>query len=308
MKTRSSLFLMLLVLADCSDSTMTSPTAHASSSAGGVSTSKPRSLNDPTASWTMSGPTGLDGRCLGPADVAALPFNEFIWTLTVRDAGEAGILRFKMMAFHSDAPGCQPTIENPRERIKQPGGQAGYPPHGSGSTTFAAPANEWTCGRSQFDIETEEGVLLVGLVVDYGSVCTSTLPHDPVPSPIPIPIPIPTPVPVFCPADNDLFIGEPRWTAVGTRVIVDFLLKPDLKNVQLSLASYESINPPSLFPQRLLGATTGTFTGSGSMSIIAASCSAQLDLLRCGPPIVEWPTGVEPAAWWTNDVCAGLRK
>lgn len=301
MKKRLSLCL-LFVLAGCSDTVTTPTTPTAQSGAAPVVgvTRTPRDLTDPSASWAMTGPTGLDGRCLGGSEAASLPGHELIWTLTMRDAGETGIARFHTMAFHEDEPGCLATTANPRDRIKQPGGPASYPPHGSGSTTFAAPANEWSCGRSQFDIETEGGVLLVGLIVDFGTSCRPTTPS---PGPPHMPPP-PLPTPVICPDTNDLFLGEPRWTAVGDRLIVDFLLKPALQNVQLSLASYKINTAPE---DRLVGWTTGLFTGSGSMSITAASCSAQLDLLRCGPPLPVWPAGVEPLSAWYNNPCAEQR-
>lgn len=96
------------------------------------------------------------------------------WVLNMSDAGASG-LRFKTMVQHSDAAGCEPTIENPRDRIVV-SGVAQYTPHSRGTTNFTYAAREYNCGRVQVDISIAmldgNEILIASPVINYGTGCT----------------------------------------------------------------------------------------------------------------------------------------
>jgi hypothetical protein len=137
------------------------------------------------------------------------------WVLSVTDAGPSA-LRFMALAHQDDSPGCSPTNRNPRARVDI-GGVTAYAPHSNGQTTFTFDPKLYSCGRVQVDASILDAsgreFLVLGMVIDYGTVCT----------------PPPTPTPLVClPPTQTVSIGQPAsvtckggtgayaWTAPGS--------------------------------------------------------------------------------------------
>lgn len=119
-------------------------------------------------------------------------------------------------------------------------------------------------------------------------------------------VPPPPPPPAgICPPDNEVLIGDPRLTLAGDRAIVDFVLKPEYRNVLLSFSAYRMLSPPNLYPQTLLRSVSGVFTGAGQLSLTdVPRCSAQVDLFRCGAPQHDLlPTDPEALQGWVVPAC-----
>lgn len=130
----------------------------------------------PALSWYQSqGDLGTNAPTQGCYPRAGYG-DELVWRVTVLDAGEAPFVRFKTYSFHDDAPGCDETSANLRtERVRLFSGPEVYRPHETGTTYFAWPANEFTCGRSKVVIDLDAAgaeANLVHITLDYGVPCS----------------------------------------------------------------------------------------------------------------------------------------
>lgn len=268
--------IVSLTCVGCSGST-SSPSPSDLKNSGLVVPAPPSGSSSASAPVSVVGPsTG----CLGRVEIDALPGHEVTWDVIVRDAGLKGITRFTSMAFHEDQASCAPTIANPRDRIRQTAGPTSYRPGGQGISYFAAPANEWTCGRSQFDIESDDGsgrALLVGLILNYGHDCA--------------------PPPSTCVDRHDALAGPASWVRTSTgSVETSFTVNPRLAGpIHLSLVSREVVIPGQILPQRFLKMLDGTFAPGQRVdhwTIPAAAClKAQVDIVTCESPTGDLTAG-----------------
>ena len=105
------------------------------------------------------------------------------WVLSMTDAGPRA-LRFQSMTPSDGLPGCDATIANPRNRL-QISGVTNYTAHSSGQTTFTFDPRMYTCGRVQVDVsmfdDTGKEFLVLGMIVNYGTICAPTPPPPPPP-------------------------------------------------------------------------------------------------------------------------------
>ncbi|MGE3179290.1 MAG: hypothetical protein AB7O32_17600 [Vicinamibacterales bacterium] len=183
---------MAVATAACSGNPVTGPTPTSSSlvvagDAAGVNPSRnPSADEEPTPAqpepgratspqWSLSGPNGC-------VDSGTDPMQ---WALTISDAGPSP-LRFVALSHHSMEPGCAPTIENARPRVLV-AGVLEYPSHATGQTVFTFDPKHYSCGRSQVDVSIfdADGIerLIIGMIVNYGTVCEGPPPTPPTPEP-----------------------------------------------------------------------------------------------------------------------------
>ncbi len=105
------------------------------------------------------------------------------WLLDVSDAGPSQ-LRFVALAHAALEPGCGATTDNPRPRVTVSGVQD-YLAHAQGRTTFEFDPRHFSCGRVQVDVSAFDAQghesLLIGMVVNYGTVCQAPPPVVPPP-------------------------------------------------------------------------------------------------------------------------------
>lgn len=249
-------------------------------------------------------PTGHDGVCLEGAALAGL--TEFVWSLHVANAGPKGLRFLPPIAQYEDEPGCKPTVANPvGGRIRLVSGPTQYGPNGAGLTIFAAnvtPRGDGQrCGHAQFDIDGDDGTSYVGLIVNFGVRCAP-------------------PAPV-CPARDQILSGPASWIRNSGTVTASFALRPDLAGpVGLALGSYQ-VSPAAIrigswpaLPQRLVASASALFSPGqvGSLTVLAASCEAQVDLLACHEPaqdltVENFPYwGPQTVSFWPLDGIAEL--
>ena len=216
-KFASAVFLfVILCLSACSSDTLTAPTqSDVPGGSSSVSSPTPQ-VEEPTLTlpptpppptgqksstpvYSIYGPTG----CVDAQNMSAQNLNlvGLGWMLDVQDAGPSQ-LRFIALSHHSNVPGCEPTIENPRPRVVV-NGVKDYTPHSSGSTTFSFNANEFSCGRTQIDVSifdaTGKEILIIATMINYGKMCE------------------PEAIPVSCKADQETVKTEniASFTASG---------------------------------------------------------------------------------------------
>lgn len=270
------------------------------------------------SSASASASTGTPAEVPQPAPVAVPPglvidgatgcqklSADMRWIVKVNNAGAGGVNGFLVGAFHDGAAGCGATQQGDLGYwwLKHVAGPESYLPTETGETWFAA-QNRWQCGRDQFDISIRGQGLILSLVVDHGVDCTPESPKPPTVPPAEPPGPPATPPTRTPPSDppaepvcvntNELFVGG--WFGVvarvsdlfpgsdRVRVVFEGTLKPEFKNVSLTMASWKKRSDDP-FPQDIdtVGQTHG-YTGFFSMEIEAAKTRRQTDLFRCGQP------------------------
>jgi len=182
---RLSILLFACTAAACSSTGPSSPSAELRSlhtqadldlPAGGGSVDAPSLPTEP------SGPSApaLGLTFSGPSGCVTATGGMMQWFLQVADAGPRGA-HLVAVAHHDREPGCGATVAGALDRVVVTGPHD-YPPHGAGETRFSFDQSGFTCGRVQIDIsafdKTATGgeTLLLGMVVDYGSACTTAQP------------------------------------------------------------------------------------------------------------------------------------
>jgi hypothetical protein len=150
----------------------------------------------------------------GPRDCVTAGTDVMRWVLSVTDAGPSA-LRFMALTHQDDSPGCSPTNRNPRARVDISGVTA-YAPHSNGQTIFTFDPKLYSCGRVQVDASILDAagneLLVLGMVIDYGTVCTLPSPTALVCSPPTQTVSIGQPVSVTCQGGT----GAYAWTAPGS--------------------------------------------------------------------------------------------
>ncbi|MGE3511349.1 MAG: hypothetical protein AB7N65_20965 [Vicinamibacterales bacterium] len=186
------LIALSLMTAACSGSSITGPTvisgqpvpspgpaassdvptaSGAAGSSSGQGPAAPANGSAATPQFVVDGPTG----CVrAGSDILR-------WVVDVSDAGPSP-LRFVALAHNAVDPGCAHTTDNPRARVEL-SGVADYASHAAGRTTFTFDPRSFTCGRSQVDVSIFDAqgqeILIVGMVVDYGTACPPPPPAPP---------------------------------------------------------------------------------------------------------------------------------
>lgn len=139
----------------------------------GSDATTPSASASPTLQYTVEGARGCQSAGTEPMR----------WDLLVSDAGPAA-LRFVALSHQSPDPGCAPTVDSPRDRVRVTG-HVNYGPHTTGQTQFTFDPTLYSCGRVQVDVSafdaTGKETLLVGMVVNYGTTCAPPPPPPPPP-------------------------------------------------------------------------------------------------------------------------------
>lgn len=152
------------------------PSAGSANDAGASTPSTPTNGRAPKPEYAVQGPVG----CV-PAGTDPMQ-----WALAMTDAGPSQI-RFVALAHQALEPGCEHTVDNPRNRVSV-SGVGDYLPHSAGQTLFTFDPRSFTCGRAQIDVSAfdTEGreQLLIGMVVNYGTVCQAPPPPSPPQPPV----------------------------------------------------------------------------------------------------------------------------
>lgn len=147
------------------------PQQESSNDSDGIDADAPTAGASPTIRYAMDGPRG----CVSAAA------DTMRWNLAVSDAGPSHV-RFVALSHQSPDPGCASTVEEPRARVTVTG-DVNYAPHAVGRTVFTFDPTVYSCGRVQVDVSafdaTGHETLLVGMVVDYGTVCAPPPPPPP---------------------------------------------------------------------------------------------------------------------------------
>lgn len=178
-----------LIAAACGGSSPTAPTRNDGSVSAAVAPAPPApalpdsgpsvdptppvpGANSPVPVYTFSGPRNLSNCFTNATDMMQ-------WILNVADAGPR-YLRFQALALHEGTPGCEGAYKNPRARVEVTG-VTDYTPHSSGQTVFTFNPRMYDCGRVQVDVSIFDAagneILILGTVINYGTVCTPPPPN-----------------------------------------------------------------------------------------------------------------------------------